>query len=83
MFSRGIALPRITASLGIACYPEYGERMEDLIAEADAALYRAKSTGRNCIAASNAPGDIVLFEHRGREPGESPAGRRPSAKMRA
>jgi len=62
VFSRGIALPRITASLGIACYPEDGQRMEDLITEADSALYRAKSSGRNCIAASNAPGDIVLFE---------------------
>ena len=83
VFSRGIALPRVTASLGIACYPEDGERMEDLIAEADAALYRAKSSGRNCIAASNAPGDIVLFEPRPREPAESPAEPRPGAKMTA
>ena len=83
VFSRGIALPRVTASLGIACYPEDGERMEDLIAEADAALYRAKSSGRNCIAASNAPGDIVLFEPRSREPAEAPAKPRPGAKMTA
>jgi hypothetical protein len=67
VFLRGTALPRITASLGIACYPEDGERMENLIAEADAALYRAKATGRNRIAASNAPGDVVLFEQRNRE----------------
>ncbi len=73
VFSRGAALPCITASLGIACYPEDGERMDDLIAGADAALYRAKATGRNCIAASNAPGDIVLFEPRGRKAAESPA----------
>ncbi|MBW4051173.1 MAG: diguanylate cyclase [Proteobacteria bacterium] len=73
VFSRGIALPRITASLGIACYPQDGERTEDLIAGADAALYRAKSTGRNCIAASNAPGDIVLFESRARKPAGSRA----------
>ena len=73
VFSRGIALPRITASLGIACFPEDGERMEDLIAAADAALYLAKSTGRNCIAASNAPGDIVLFESRGRRQAQSKA----------
>ena len=83
VFSRGIALPRVTASLGIACYPEDGERMEDLIAEADAALYRAKSSGRNCIAASNAPGDIVLFEPRSREKAESQAEPRPGAKMTA
>jgi diguanylate cyclase (GGDEF)-like protein len=81
VFSRGIALPRITASLGIACYPEDGERMEDLIAGADAALYRAKSTGRNCIAASNAPGDIVLFETRRREAAGPKAELRPDAMM--
>ena len=80
-FSRGLALPRITASLGIACYPEDGERMEDLIAGADAALYRAKSSGRNCIAASNAPGDIVLFEPRGRERSEPAAEPQPDAMM--
>jgi diguanylate cyclase (GGDEF)-like protein len=79
VFSRGIALPRITASIGTACYPEDGERMDDLIAAADAALYRAKSMGRNCIAASNAPGDIVLFEPRGREAAGSPAEPQPDA----
>ncbi|MGA7537998.1 MAG: sensor domain-containing diguanylate cyclase [Steroidobacteraceae bacterium] len=68
--TRGITLPRITASLGIACYPQDGERMEDLIAAADAALYQAKSQGRNCITASSAPGEIVLFE-----PRKPPAGR--------
>jgi diguanylate cyclase (GGDEF)-like protein len=73
VFSRGTALPRITASLGIACYPEDGERMDDLIAGADGALYRAKASGRNCIVASNAPGDIVLFEPRSRKAAESPA----------
>jgi diguanylate cyclase (GGDEF)-like protein len=67
VFARGAALPRITASLGIACYPEDGDRIERLIAEADAALYKAKATGRNRIVASNAPGDIVLFEPRARE----------------
>jgi diguanylate cyclase (GGDEF)-like protein len=72
-FSRGTALPRITASLGIACYPEDGERMDDLIAGADGALYRAKASGRNCIGASNAPGDIVLFEPRSRKAAESQA----------
>jgi diguanylate cyclase (GGDEF)-like protein len=73
VFSRGTALPLVTASLGIASYPEDGERIEDLIAAADAALYRAKSSGRNCIVASNAPGDIVLFEPRRRAAAEPPA----------
>jgi diguanylate cyclase (GGDEF)-like protein len=67
VLSRGIALPRITVSLGIACYPQDGERIEDLIGGADSALYQAKAKGRNCITASNAPGDIVLFEPRSRQ----------------
>jgi len=82
VFSRGIALPLVTASIGIASYPEDGERIDDLIAAADVALYRAKSSGRNCIAASNAPGDIVLFEPR-RRPAEPPAEPQPSAIMTA
>jgi diguanylate cyclase (GGDEF)-like protein len=85
VFSRGIALPRVTASLGIACYPEDGERMEDVIAGADAALYRAKSSGRNCIVACNAPGDIVLFEPRAqtRQSAQAKAEARSGAKMSA
>lgn len=85
VFSRGIALPRVTASLGIASCPQDGERMEDLIAAADAVLYRAKSSGRNCIIACNAPGDIVLFEPRGqsRHAAEPQAEPRAGAKMSA
>jgi two-component system, cell cycle response regulator len=40
---------RITASLGFSVYPWKGvESVEDLIREADNALYRAKARGRNC-----------------------------------
>ncbi|MGA7828432.1 MAG: GGDEF domain-containing protein, partial [Geobacteraceae bacterium] len=42
---------RITASLGFAVYPGVGvETMEDLLREADNALYRAKAKGRNFAA---------------------------------
>ncbi|MHC1697699.1 MAG: diguanylate cyclase [Geobacteraceae bacterium] len=42
---------KITASLGFAVYPGTGvETMEDLIREADTALYRAKAKGRNCAS---------------------------------
>ncbi|BAZ28146.1 diguanylate cyclase/phosphodiesterase [Cylindrospermum sp. NIES-4074] len=37
----------ISASIGIALYPTHGEDAETLIKNADAALYRVKSQGRN------------------------------------
>jgi diguanylate cyclase (GGDEF)-like protein len=37
----------ISASVGIAIYPEDGETLETLIKHADAAMYQAKKTGRN------------------------------------
>lgn len=59
---RGATLPRVTASLGIACFPANGERVEDLINSADTALYHAKAGGRNTVVATDPPGEVVLFE---------------------
>jgi diguanylate cyclase (GGDEF)-like protein len=39
----------ITASMGIASYPEDGRTVEELIANSDKALYRAKRRGRNLV----------------------------------
>jgi len=58
----GAGQSRVTASIGIACYPQHGERLEELIRVADAALYRAKAAGRNRVVATSAPGDVMLFE---------------------
>jgi diguanylate cyclase (GGDEF)-like protein len=45
----GIAL-RPTISIGVACYPTDGTASVDLVAKADAALYRAKRRGKNRVA---------------------------------
>ncbi len=45
----GQALPSIATSIGIAIYPQHGKTPERLLAQADQALYRAKSLGRNRV----------------------------------
>jgi diguanylate cyclase (GGDEF)-like protein len=44
----GLAV-RITASIGIASYPDHGDTREDLIGYADQAMYRVKERGKNGI----------------------------------
>jgi len=51
------AMP-ITVSLGIASWPADGVMKEEIIARADAALYRAKQAGRNRTCLSSDEGDI-------------------------
>lgn len=50
------ALDRVTASLGVAIFPAHGATPPALIAAADAALYRAKQSGRNRVVVANARG---------------------------
>ena len=50
----GNPLGSITLSLGVVAFPQHGEAMAALLRAADAALYRAKSEGRD--RASIAPG---------------------------
>lgn len=42
-------LPRITVSIGVACFPADGDSAESLVRAADAALYRAKDQGRDRV----------------------------------
>lgn len=58
---------KVTASFGIALYPEHGHSVDELIQRADQALYRAKSRGRNCVHVSQpedsgyeASGEVLL-----------------------
>jgi len=45
----GQALPTVTTSIGIAMFPIHGKTPSQLLAQADQALYRAKSLGRNRV----------------------------------
>ncbi|WP_324779615.1 EAL domain-containing protein [Thiobacillus sedimenti] len=40
---------RATASIGVSLFPKQGENADDLIREADIAMYRAKDSGRNAL----------------------------------
>lgn len=46
---------RATISMGIACYPKHGKDGEELIRNADAALYQAKEQGRNRVIVFELP----------------------------
>ncbi len=59
----GQSLGAVSASLGVATYPDHGEEMETLINMADAALYRAKAEGRNRVICA----DVVEAEGVGLE----------------
>ncbi|GAB4367157.1 MAG: hypothetical protein Kow00128_11350 [Deltaproteobacteria bacterium] len=40
---------RVTASIGVSCYPDDGRSVEELVGRADEALYRSKQGGRNRV----------------------------------
>ena len=44
----------LSVSVGVAEYPAHGDTPEELIASADAAMYQAKSQGRNRVVAAGA-----------------------------
>ncbi|MEA5509007.1 diguanylate cyclase [Crocosphaera sp. UHCC 0190] len=46
---QGQHLRQITASFGVASYPEKGMTVSQLLSNADAALYQAKAQGRDCV----------------------------------
>ncbi len=44
----GKLLEKVTLSIGVSIYPNHGHSSNDLLQQADKALYDAKDQGRNC-----------------------------------
>jgi diguanylate cyclase (GGDEF)-like protein len=40
---------QVTMSLGVSCFTQECQKVEEIIAQADEALYKAKEQGRNCV----------------------------------
>jgi diguanylate cyclase (GGDEF)-like protein len=63
VISRGRELGAISASMGVALYPDHGDTARSLIRAADDALYKAKANGRDCVilaATHPIPGSPLL-----------------------
>jgi len=69
---RGRALGQVTTSVGVAIFPNHGSTAKSLLRVADAALYRAKSEGRDRVvvgnAASDAPDNLAVLAEGNRSP---------------
>jgi diguanylate cyclase (GGDEF)-like protein len=46
----------VTISLGVACYPLHAQAATPLIQAADAAMYRAKTSGRDRVVVAESTG---------------------------
>ncbi len=46
---QGLPLGEVTISIGIACFPQHGKSMYEMLRAVDTALHRAKSAGKDCV----------------------------------
>jgi len=49
---------RASASMGVVTYPAQGERVDEILARADLAMYAAKDSGRNSLSIYSDEGDL-------------------------
>jgi diguanylate cyclase (GGDEF)-like protein len=54
---------QLTASFGIASFPQHAHSPQQLVACADTAMYEAKASGKNRISLSSAPSSIYNDEN--------------------
>lgn len=61
----GLVTVRIGASIGVSIFPDHGSSRNDLINAADAAMYRAKRSGKNhALMAEAQSGSVTLMRDR-------------------
>jgi diguanylate cyclase (GGDEF)-like protein len=60
------AIEQVTASIGVAVFPDHGEELDDVVTAADLAMYQAKRDGRDRIAVA----PISLRELSGDDPSD-------------
>jgi len=51
----------VTTSIGVACFPESADSVQDLIKEADSAMYASKKAGKNCVSLAARNGNSKLL----------------------
>lgn len=52
----------ISASIGVASFPEHADDADDLFKQADQALYAAKQNGRNCVSIASPKKSVLHLE---------------------
>jgi diguanylate cyclase (GGDEF)-like protein/PAS domain S-box-containing protein len=58
----GRPVGKVTASAGVAAFPEHGTEPKALIDAADAAMYRAKKEGRDRVVAASVPREVEALK---------------------